>query len=174
MPLQTERLLLDVWQPSDCTAFRPIAQHPEVMRHITGGQPWTDEQIRTFVDRQIELYAERGFCRWRLLDAASRETIGFCGVGYWQHTLEIGWWLARAYWGRGLATEAAQCALRDVFERAGLDRVISVARVENTASLRIMEKLGMRRQREFENQGVHLVQYQILHANFAAQARFDV
>ena len=174
MPLQTERLILDVWQPSDWIGFRPIAQDPEVMRYITGGKPWTEEQIQTFVDRQIKLFDERGFCRWRLLDATSREMIGFCGVGYWHDALEIGWWLARSYWGRGLATEAAQAALRDVFERIGLERVVSVARVENMASRRIMEKLGMRYQREFENEGVHLVQYEILHADFAERAQFDV
>jgi len=88
--------------------------------------------------------------------------------GFLRRGWAIGWWLAHPYWGRGLATEAAGCALQDVFERAGLDRVVSVARVENNASLRIMEKLGMRRQREFESEGVHLVQYEILHADFAA------
>ncbi|MEI9973489.1 MAG: GNAT family N-acetyltransferase [Ignavibacteriota bacterium] len=174
MPLQTARLILDVWQPSDWTAFRPIAQDPEVMRYITGGRPWTDEQIRGFVDKQIRAYAERGFCRWRLLDAASREFMGFCGVGYWLHALEIGWWLARPYWGRGFATEAAQCALRDVFERVGLEHVISVAMVGNTASRRVMEKLGMRWQREFESDGSALVQYEIQKSAFAAHACFDV
>jgi [ribosomal protein S5]-alanine N-acetyltransferase len=172
--LRTERLILDAWEPDHWLAFRPIAKDPEVMRYITGGTPWSDEQIRAFVDKQIKLFAERGFCRWRVLDAVSGELIGFCGVGYWVHSLEIGWWLARAHWGRGLATEAARCAMSDVFERVGLDHVISVARVENTGSRRIMEKLGMRVQRQFESEGINLVQYEILHANFDARARLDV
>jgi ribosomal-protein-alanine N-acetyltransferase len=172
--LRTERLILDAWGPEHWLTFRPIARDPEVMRYITGGAPWSDEQIRAFVDKQIKLFAERGFCRWRLLDAASGELIGFCGVGYWVHSLEIGWWLAQAHWGRGLATEAARCALRDVFERIGLDQVISVARVENRASRRIMEKLGMRVQHQFESEGIHLVQYEILHADFDAHTRVDV
>jgi [ribosomal protein S5]-alanine N-acetyltransferase len=174
MPLQTARLILDTWQLDDWTAFRPIAQDPEVMRYITGGTPWSEEQIRGFVDKQVRLYAERGFCRWRVLEPANGELMGFCGVGYWHHALELGWWLARPYWGRGLATEAAQCALRDVFERVCLDHVVSVAMVGNVASRRIMEKLGMRQQREFESEGVRLVQYEILHADFAARARFGV
>jgi len=144
------------------------------MRYITGGKPWSEEQIRNFVDRQISLYAERGFCRWRVLDAETRDFMGFCGVGYWVHALEIGWWLARRYWGRGLATEAAQWALRDVFERVGLDHVVSVARVDNIASRRVMEKLGMRQQREFESEGVKLAQYEILHAEYSAGPSFDV
>jgi ribosomal-protein-alanine N-acetyltransferase len=58
-----------------------------------------------------------------------------------------------------LATEAARVALRDAFDRVGLDRVISVAMPENTASTRIMEKLGLEFEAGFENEGVRLVRY---------------
>jgi RimJ/RimL family protein N-acetyltransferase len=146
------------------------------MRYITGGEPWSEEKIRSFVDRQVSLYAERGFCRWRLVERATGEFIGFCGVGLWGEELlpEIGWWLARQHWGRGLATEAARCALRDIFERIRLERVVSVARVGNTASRRVMEKIGLRLDCEFQNQGVDLVRYEILHAQYAEGSRIDV
>jgi len=62
MFLETERLRLSTWQLSDWTALRPIATDVEVMRYITGGVPWTDEQIQMFVERQVKLYSERGFC----------------------------------------------------------------------------------------------------------------
>jgi RimJ/RimL family protein N-acetyltransferase len=161
MNLETERLILDRWQISDWTAFRPIATDPVVMRYITGGVAWTDEQILTFVDRQVKLYAERGFCRWKLLFKGSGELIGFCGVGFWRDEAdpEIGWWLARRYWGRGLGTEAAQAAQRDALERVRLERIISIAMAENAASIRIMEKLGLKLECEFENDGVRLVRY---------------
>lgn len=169
MALATDRLILDAWDPSDWTAFRPIAQDPEVMRHITGGTPWSEDQIRGFVDRQVALYAARGFCRWRLIDRASGELIGFCGAGFWRDApdLELGWWLARAYWGRGLATEAARCALADLFDRVHLKRIISIAMVGNAPSIRVMEKLGLHRQREFQEQDVLLVQYGLLRAEFS-------
>ena len=57
MVLETERLVLDSWQTCDWTALRPIATDAEVMRYITGGIPWTDEQIQSFVDRQVKLYS---------------------------------------------------------------------------------------------------------------------
>jgi RimJ/RimL family protein N-acetyltransferase len=161
--LETGRLILSTWQASDWLAFRPIANDVEVMRYITGGVPWSDERIQAFVNRQIELFSERGFCRWKLLLKPEREMIGFCGVGFWGDGLEpeIGWWLARRHWGRGLATEAARIALRDAFERVGLDRIISIARPANIASTRIMEKLGLKRECEFEKEGVQLVRYAI-------------
>jgi RimJ/RimL family protein N-acetyltransferase len=134
-----------------------------VMRYITGGDPWTDDQIRRFVDRQVVLYIERGFCRWKLVDRSSGDLIGFCGAGMWRDhpDPEIGWWLARAYWGRGLATEAARVALKDAFERVRLDRVVSIARPENIASLGVMKKLGLQLDAEFETDGIRLVRYAI-------------
>jgi [ribosomal protein S5]-alanine N-acetyltransferase len=163
MILETDRLILSTWQVSDWLAFRPIATDAEVMRYITGGVPWTDERIQSFVNRQVELFSERGFCRWKLLLKPAQEMIGFCGVGFWGDGLqpEIGWWLARPHWGRGFATEAARIALRDALGRAGLDRIISIARPANTASTRIMEKLGLKLECEFEKDGVQLVRYVI-------------
>jgi ribosomal-protein-alanine N-acetyltransferase len=160
---ETSRLILDVWQSSDWEELRPIATDVEVMRYITRGVPWTDEQIRSFVDRQVELYAERGFCRWKLIEKSTGEMIGFCGPGLWRDVpdVEIGWWLAQHRWGRGLATEAAEFALRDAFERVKLERVISIAVPENRASTRIMQKLGLKLECEFEAGGVGMVRYAI-------------
>jgi RimJ/RimL family protein N-acetyltransferase len=168
--LQTERLVLDRWQAPDWTALRPIATDTEVMRYITGGVPWTDDEIRSFVNDQIRRYSDQGFCRWKLLENPSGEMIGFCGVGFWRDVPdpEIGWWLARRYWGRGLATEAARTALRDAFERLQLDRIISISRPANTASTRIMEKLGLKFECEFENYGERLVRYAIEREQYVA------
>lgn len=162
--IKTERLILDSWSSSDWLAFRPIAVDPEVMRYITGGVPWTDEQIQNFVYRQMALYSERGFCRWKLLDGSTGEMIGFCGVGVWREFMdpEIGWWLARPYWGRGLATEAARAALQDALEPVRLKRLISIARPENTASIGVMKKIGLTFDANFENEGIQLVRYAIV------------
>ena len=161
--LQTERLVLSPWHFSDWVDLRPIATDVEVMRYINGGVPWADERIQAFVNRQVELFSERGFCRWKLLLKTGQEMIGFCGVGFWGDALdpEIGWWLAPSYWGRGIATEAARVALAHVFERTGLERIISIARPENKASTRIMERLGFTLEWEFEKDGVRLVRYAI-------------
>ena len=54
------------------------------MRYIANGVPWSDEKIQLFVTDQIELYSERGFCRWKLVDKQSGGFVGFCGTGYWR------------------------------------------------------------------------------------------
>jgi len=171
MTLETPRLILTTWESSDWVSFRPIATDPEVMRYITGGAPWPDERIQLFVEGQINLYRERGVCRWKAIDKETGDLAGFCGVGQWRTglDLEIGWWLAPRFWGRGLASEAAIVALRDAFERVGLERVVSIAKPENLASRRIMEKIGMTFECDFESDGFSLVRYQLDRATYLKQ-----
>jgi RimJ/RimL family protein N-acetyltransferase len=168
--LETERLILCPWQASDWRDFRPIATDPEVMRYINGGVPWDDEAIQRFVERQVTRYEQEGFCRWKLVEKESRNVIGFCGAGIWRDLpdLEIGWWLARHCWGLGLATEAARVALRDIFSRVKPERVISIAQQANGASIHVMQKIGLDRVRDFESEGLTLVQYGISRARYAA------
>jgi RimJ/RimL family protein N-acetyltransferase len=132
------------------------------MRYIGDGTPWSEERSRQFVERQIALFDERGFCLWKLvprLHNEARGPIGFCGLQPLRETeeIEIGWWLARAWWGRGLATEAARAALRDGFERVGFERIVAIAQPANTASIGIMRKLGMRFERMAESRGIPVV-----------------
>ena len=163
--LTTERLRLETWREEDWLQLKPIAQDPEIVRYISNGEPWPDERIREFVVRQMANFEARGFCFWRLLPEGSGEAIGFCGLQPieldGERTVEIGWWLARARWGQGLATEAAREALRDAFERAEVERVISIAHAENRASIHIMQKLGMRYERDTVRRGIPVVKYVI-------------
>jgi RimJ/RimL family protein N-acetyltransferase len=61
--------------------------------------------------------------------------------------IEVGWWVAKRLWGRGLATEGGGAALRFGWETLGLRRVKAIAEPENRASLRVMDKLGLRFER---------------------------
>ena len=68
------------------------------------------------------------------------------------------------------STEAAKMALRDAFERVQLDRIVSIAKPENTASTRIMEKLGLEFETEFLNEGLRLVRYAITRVQYATRS----
>lgn len=170
--LQTHRLQLEPWRDEDWLQLKPIAQDPEVVRYISNGEPWPEERIREFVARQIANFDSRGFCFWRLLPRGSDEAIGFCGLQPLEvddtAEVEIGWWLAKAWWGRGLATEAAREAMRDAFTRVGLERIVSIAQPQNRASSHVMEKLGMQYERDTVRRGVPVVLYAI-HRSSVAQ-----
>lgn len=145
----------------DWLEFRAIAADPEVIRYIGEGKPWPEERSQRFVERQVALYHERGFCLWKLMPKWGGGLIGFCGLQPLPELeeIEIGWWLARACWGQGLATEAAREALHDAFERVGLRRIVSIAQPANIASVHIMHKLGMRFERIAQPKGIPVVLY---------------
>ena len=161
--METDRLRLGCWRTEDCEAFRPIATDPRVVQYINTGAPWDDEQIREFVTRQMDHYEQHGYCMWRLIDKDSGELAGFCGLQplalEGRPEVEIGWWLAVKYWGRGLAAEAAVCALQFGFEQARLPRIIAIAQPANRQSLRVMEKIGLTYERDAVHKGIRVVVY---------------
>jgi len=65
--LDTSRVTLLPWDSLDWLAIKPIAQDPRVMKYISAGVPWTDEQIIGFVDRQRLHFAMLGYCLWKLV-----------------------------------------------------------------------------------------------------------
>ncbi len=159
------------WEAEDWAAFRPIATDPEVMRYISGGQPWPDDRIREFVSRQIRHLSTHGFCLWKLVDKRDDRLLGFCGIQpvtiAGRDEIEIGWWLARDQWRKGLGAEAAKAALRDGFERATLPRIIAIAQPANRPSIHVMEKLGMHYERDAVHKGIQVVIYCIERSNYS-------
>ena len=141
--LETARLILREWRASDADAYAGMATDVDVMRYVGGvmdrEQSW----------RSMALHAGhwtlRGYGNW----AVERRTDGeFLGrVGLWNPKgwlgLEIGWTLARPAWGNGYATEAAGAAMNWAWTVLNAPRLISVIHPDNTASMRVAERLGM-------------------------------
>ncbi|MEV0586432.1 GNAT family N-acetyltransferase [Nonomuraea sp. NPDC050310] len=153
MELGTERLILRRWRESDLDALAAIDADPEVMRFIGDGSVRTREQTAETIARMEQGWDERGFGLFAVEHRDSGELAGWTGLSVPLFlpeilpAVEIGWRFGRAFWGQGLATEAARAALRFGFTEAGLDRVVSICHVDNHASARIMTKLGMREDR---------------------------
>lgn len=97
------------------------------------------------------------FLLWALEIPGEADFIGFTGLqvpsfrASFTPCVEVGWRLARAYWGRGLASEAARESVRFGFETAGLTEIVSFTVVGNVRSRRVMERLGMREDVEFDH-----------------------
>lgn len=161
--LENKRLLVLSWESTDWLSFKPIATDPAVMRHISNGEPWSDEKIVEFVERQRRHFREHGFCLWKLILKDGGRLAGFCGLRPLDDLpgVEIGWWLAQDLWGQGLATEAARTALEDGFGRHGLSRIAAVALRENAKSIHVMEKLAMRYESDVMHRGFPVVLYAI-------------
>ena len=171
--LETNRLRFATWAPEDWREFRKLTADPLVVRYLGTGEPWPDERVQEFVARQCENWEKYRICLWKLLPKDSDTLIGICGL---QHLpegpdVEIGWWLAPSQWGKGLATEAARHALAYGFEVCNLERIVAIAQAANRDSLRVMERIGMRFEREATHTGIRVVLYAIAREQFNSRQR---
>lgn len=158
--LRTERLLLRPWRDADLAPYAALNADPVVMRHFPS--TLTREQSDLHV-RSVRERAARGEpSLWAVEVVGGAEFIGFVGLAVpsfrapFTPCVEVGWRLAKEHWGSGYAPEGARAAMAFGFEVLGLDEIVSFTSEGNSASRRVMEKLGMRRDPsdDFEHPGL--------------------
>jgi RimJ/RimL family protein N-acetyltransferase len=160
--VETERLILRSWDrraAGDLDALAALCADPEVMRFIGTGRPLTRAEAAGSLDRIVQHWERHGYGLWAVEVKEAHggrrgEPVGFAGLSVPSFlpavppAVECGWRLARAWWGRGVATEAARASLRWGCEHLSLPTVLSVIAPGNERSVRVAEKLGMRRGRD--------------------------
>lgn len=171
---RTSRLSLRTFSPDDAPHLAWIYTDPDVMRYIPPGTSWDQEKIERFVARCQERYVTPGFGMWaaELLDPPGT-VVGHCGLQHLAATedVEIAWLFGKAYWNRGLATEAARAVVEHGFAELGLARIVAVAEAPNRASLRIMHKLGMSPQGTVHHYGRDLTMYALEAREYASSRK---
>lgn len=152
--LETERLLLRPLVAEDADGLAVMNADPEIMRYIGNGQPKTAEETRALAEKIESTWSERGWGTFAVLEKESQDLVGI-GVLATPTFLpeilpatEVGWRIRRDRWGRGYAPEAARAVIGFAFAELGLDRVVSCIHSDNTASIRVAEKLGMSLERK--------------------------
>jgi RimJ/RimL family protein N-acetyltransferase len=164
--LETERLILRKFEESDIDAIFEMRSDAEVMRFIREPQN-RDETINWLKLVSSHWQDEKiGFCA--VIEKSSGKVIGWCGLWRLKETgeTEVGYAIDKEYWGKGLAVEAARAFLEYGFTKLNLEKIVAVARPENKASRRVMEKLGMHYDYAGEFYGRQLVHYSIAKEEF--------
>ena len=146
--LETERLVLRRLTVDDLDDLFSLYHGPDVRKYYSEGIP-SYEETRQELEWMINhCYAKYGFGMWATIEKKTGKFMGRCGLTPMdiegREEIEVGYMLAREYWGRGLATEAARAILHYGFEQVGLVRLICVINPGNQASGRVAEKIGMR------------------------------
>ena len=161
--LLTERLRLRPFRDEDIDAYAAMSADPEVMRYLGDRSPLSRDDAW----RQMAMFAGhwqlRGFGVWAVEERASGSFVGRVGLHYpegWPDR-EVAWTLARPFWGRGFALEAARAALAHAFETLDWRRAISMVDPANHRSIRVAERLGERREGEITLRGHRLLLYAI-------------
>ena len=146
-PLQTERLTLRVYAPSDIPALMPLIGAREVAATtLRIPHPYTESDARDFIARTQEGLLSGSAL---LLAIVLRERDTLCGgVGLRieadHRRAELGYWIGVPYWGNGYATEAAKAVLKYGFGTLELHRIFASHFADNPASARVLQKIGMR------------------------------
>jgi RimJ/RimL family protein N-acetyltransferase len=149
-PVVTRRLVIRRMTETDLLDFLKYQTHPDVLRYMPV-EPLTEERAVRFLARQavVEIGDEGGYIVFAIYHIGDAKTIGEVGINVLpqaQSKGEIGWSLHPHYQGYGYATEAAQVLLTYGFAHHKLHRITSICDTRNTASFRLMERLGMRRE----------------------------
>jgi len=145
--IETERLKLRQWKIEDRPLFANINADPAVMKYYPRALSTKESNI--MVQKFESLISERGWGFWAVEKIDAGEFIGFVGLHEPTYDLpvspcvEIGWRLAKEYWGHGYASEAAKASLGIAFDRLDLSEVYSFTSVSNKKSRAVMERIGM-------------------------------
>lgn len=146
LEIETPRLVLRQWLAADRKPFADMNAHAQVTRYLL---PMTARESDALADRLAAGIDEHGWGFWAVEAPGVAPFIGFVGIKALAPSLpfapgvEIGWRLARPFWGKGYASEAAQAALRVGFEQVGLSEIVSFTVLENERSRAVKRRLGM-------------------------------
>lgn len=145
--IETDRLVLRRWDPSDAEPFATLNADTRVMEFFPNTLSRNESNaIIDIIETRIN---QHGFGFWAAEIKSPKTFIGFIGLnvpGYslpFSPCVEIGWRLAYDYWGKGYATEAARAALTFGFEKMHLAEIVSFTTERNIRSRHVMEKIGM-------------------------------
>jgi RimJ/RimL family protein N-acetyltransferase len=154
---EADRVFLRPFHVADLDAMMEVFGDPAVMRFGPG--PQSREWVRTWLRGCLEDYYQKwGFGLWAVVGWDDRRVVGYCGLTRFDDVdgrpeIEVGYRLARAFCGRGLATEAARAARDHAFDVLGLPRLVALIDPLNVASVRVAEKVGLRFEKEVAFRG---------------------
>jgi RimJ/RimL family protein N-acetyltransferase len=147
--LFTERLCLCPIEVDEVEELHGLWTDEQVRRFLWDGEIVSLERTKEIVENSKALFDERRFGIWGIRERGSSELIGF--AGYWHFrtppSLELLFGVAPSHWRRGIATESGRRLIRYAFEDLGFDTVDASTDHDNTASIRVLQKVGMLRRR---------------------------
>lgn len=144
--IETDRLFLREITLNDKEELLKLHSHPDVQ--IYTGEPIVEsiEEIEKAIRIRIENYKKYGFGRWATFLKNGMQFVGWAGLAYLPEfdEIDLGYRFLPEYWGLGIATEASRAILTYGFDSLKIKKIIAIALKENKASIRVMEKVGMK------------------------------
>jgi len=170
-PLVTRRLTIRPLTAADGADVYAVFAAPAVMRHWNSAPPRDLARAGEWAAYLEDMQRRLGYAQWRVGERAGDRLVGIAGLQPLDGgpEVEISYALEPSGWGAGYATEAGAAALEFAFTGAGLERVVGIAKPENVASVRVLEKLGLRSLGEAEYWGKAWAKYEVAAADWRAE-----
>ncbi|NOQ74018.1 MAG: GNAT family N-acetyltransferase [Crocinitomix sp.] len=151
---ETKRLQLRLFHLADAEAFYHLNKNIEVMRY-TGDLAFESvEASRKFI-RNYSAYTDYGFGRWTVVLKETNEILGWCGLKKLPDGMvDLGYRFHQNHWGKGYATEAAEACIAFGFKELGITEIIGRTARANSASVRVLEKIGMKYWKDAPCEGI--------------------
>jgi ribosomal-protein-alanine N-acetyltransferase len=169
MEIETERLLLRMFEPEDAEPFYRVISTPGFGTYLPPDFVPTPEIARSAISRKLQHWDLRGFGQWAMSPKGTRQFLGYCGLRLLPDTeeIELLYGMDKSQWGKGLTTEAARASVRFGFEEARVDRIMAIANPDNDASRRVMEKAGLRYEKNAVYFGMECAYYALNREDYA-------
>jgi len=167
--IQTARLYLRQFTPDDLDDLYRIYSDPEIMKYLSGVR--TREATEIAIHTMLKHWEEHNFGLWALVHKIDSKMIGRCGLNFLEKTPEVqlGYTLDKVYWNQGLATEASLASLNYGFQILNLQRIVAIALPENITSQRLMQKVGMKYEKNAHYYETDVVYYSISRETYQSQ-----
>lgn len=159
--IETERLLLRMFEARDLDSAFRLFNDEEVQKYLSPENRRTRERMKVTLQNFVKRWRERGFGLWCVSEKSGDKMYGYCGFQHFDETpdAEVLFAFFKDFWGKGFATEAAKACLKFGFEELHFEKVFAATHPENTASVGVLEKIGMTFEKRNAHYGIDTVRY---------------
>ncbi|MCK4449041.1 MAG: GNAT family N-acetyltransferase [Anaerolineae bacterium] len=171
--ITTSHLILRAFTEADIEPLHRILGDRDVLRYFPNPNLPSRDKVEKMISSRLKHWEEHGYGWWAVEPRSKRELIGWSGLQFLPETeeVEVAYLLGKAYWGKGLATEAAQACLQYGFENVEVESIVAIVHPENLASQRVIEKLGMLFVDQAHYFGMDCYRYSIERSSFDSDRR---
>ncbi len=166
--ITTSRLILRAFTKEDVDPLHHILGEKEILRYFPNPSPPSRDKVEKLIAARLDHWEEHGYGWWAIEQRLKKGLIGWSGLLFLPETkeVEVGYLLGKAFWGKGLATEAAQACLQYGFKNFDMEIIVAIVHPENMASQRVIKKLGMSFVDEARYFGMDCHRYSIERSSF--------
>ncbi|HMB91013.1 MAG TPA: GNAT family N-acetyltransferase [Rhodothermales bacterium] len=168
--IETARLHLRPYTRDDVDVLHRLWTDPDIRRYLLDDEIMPRSWVAEEIEGVLTAFDEHGWGQWAVLPRNENTVIGFCGYRPFHKPpeLQLLYGITPAYWGQGLAPEAAHAMMRYGFEHLHFDQIIASTDAPNAASIRVMEKTGMVFAKRITLHGLDTLYYVLNRSDFRA------